>query len=66
VDVITASASVRTSSTMSSLSQNTMMALPGVPCTRTRSSLTINSDSNDGDDLDEDDNMYDDPNTFDI
>jgi hypothetical protein len=65
VDAVTASASVRTSSTISSLSQNTI-ASPEVPRTRTRSSLTIESNSNDGDDLVEDDNMYSDPDAFDV
>jgi hypothetical protein len=64
VDAVTASASVRTSSTISSLSQNTI-ASPEVTRTRTRSLLTIESDSDDGDDLVEDDNMYGDPNASD-
>jgi hypothetical protein len=49
---------------MSPLSQNTI-ASPEVPRTRTRSLLTIESDSNDGENLVEDDNMYGNPDTFD-
>jgi Transposase IS4 len=62
IEAMAASASVRTSSTMSSLSQSTVASPPPhVPLavSRTRSSLTLESDSDDGDDLDEEDNIYD-------
>jgi hypothetical protein len=57
---VAASASVRTSSTISSLSQNSIASPKVPPSSRrgTRSSLTVESSSDDGDDLDEEDNIY--------
>jgi Transposase IS4 len=67
VDALAASASVRTSSTISSLSQSTIASpeaavarLPTgtVGARATRSTTDVESSSDDGDDLDEEDNMY--------
>jgi hypothetical protein len=64
VNASTAAASVRTSSTISSLSQNSISSpvatrvLPMAPTRTTRRSQSLESSSDDGDGLDEEDNMY--------
>jgi hypothetical protein len=57
MDAIAATASVQTSSTISSLSQSTI-ASPPAARPATRNSVDIDSASDDGDNLDEDDNTY--------
>jgi Transposase IS4 len=59
-NAMAASASVRTSSTISSLSQTTIASPEAVATSQrpTRSSLTVDSSSDDGSNLDEEDNIY--------